>query len=388
MPTADLRIFRCTSGYDAAGKHVLQDAVLDERRVMPIWLPGLLEVNALAAPLNRALTYQLKQHELNIVLSFLKASPAGKVAARLDDLKAAARHIRSFVIESVGMGMLTATMRDFYRWNGNHTHLEHFDALPIRISSNYLRGGVRPDLLFLDPAIPTSAMAGEARGRSTKPPTSLTPLKAQWQRLDEILSWSARHRYHPVTMAWTCLGGPSVGVDFFHIEFPPPPRRRPAPQSVPVRPPPQTPRENSDPAESSSSSITDYFGRRQVREGSSVSGPEEEVRGLRANVTTAIEHLYQTAPLEDRTQIFNGAPVRGSWVPANLLGATRTQLFLGVLSEEPPADFQMALRERRRANSDAAFDPIQVELLGRLIVAVSLDSDFAPPWQAVAARLE
>ncbi|MEU8631794.1 hypothetical protein AB0C38_06495 [Amycolatopsis sp. NPDC048633] len=402
MPTADLRVFRCTSGYNSAGEHVLEDAVFDRQGPMPIRIPSLLEVNALATPLHRALTYRLKQHELNLVLSFLKARPTGGVAARLDDLRAAARHIRGFVIESVGMGMLTATMRDFYRWSGNHEHLEHFDALPLHIKGNYLRGGVRPDLLFLDPFAPKNRIAGEARGRSTKPLASSMPSKAQQQRLDEILDWSARHSYHPVTMAWTCFGGPTLSVDLFHIEFPPPAQRRstrppdtPAPTGSRPRKERSTRRPGMPPSadEESGRIPRSRNGADRVeqrpREESSFSDQEDdrdEVRGLQANVTTSIERLWRTAPPGDRTQVFNEGPVRGDWVSANLLGAARTHLFLGVLGEEPPAAFQRRLRERS-ADSDAIFDPIQVDVLGRLIIAVSLDSEAPPLWQEVAARL-
>src|SRR4051794_27820428 len=112
MPTADLRTFRCTTGYNAAGELVIQRTEAEPQRSMPIWIPELLEVNVLAAPLGRPLAYRVKQHELNLVLSFLNTPDTGRVSARRDDLKSTARHISAFVVESVGMGMLTAAMRE------------------------------------------------------------------------------------------------------------------------------------------------------------------------------------------------------------------------------------------------------------------------------------
>ncbi|MFJ1766671.1 hypothetical protein ACIOD2_40530 [Amycolatopsis sp. NPDC088138] len=395
MPTADLRVFSCTSGYNAAGEHVLDKAEIVERRDMPIEVPQLLQVNALAAPLRRRLAYRVKQYELNLVLSFLTIPRAGRVAARTTDLRATARHISAFVTESVGMGMLTATMRDFHHWKGDHDHLEHFDALPSDIAGAYRQQrGVRPDLLFRDPAALDSGMAGEARGRTTRPPKSPQPLVAQRRRLDEILGWSARQAYHPVTMAWTCLGGPGVGVDLFDITFPPPSHRRPAPPdpSPPKRPVPEE--QPARPAHPTDRSDTTEAVERERREYQSLprdsdsDGPYvfEAERALSVNAFTAIEHLYQTAPRGDETQIFNDEPVRGDWVSADLIGQSNIQLFLGVLADEPPPTLQSALRARRR-RFEAAYDEIQVDVFGRLIVAVSLDSRFAPPWREIATRL-
>lgn len=356
---------------------------------MPVWIPQLLEVNALAAPLRRRLAYRVKQYELNLVLSFLTIPPIGNVAARTTDLKATARHISAFVTESLGMGMLTATMRDFRDWTGDHDDLEHFDALPGDIAGNYQQRGIRPDLLFRDPAAQDRGMAGEARGRTTRPPKALQPLVAQRRRLDEILGWSARHAYHPVTMAWTCLGGPVVGVDLFDITFPPPSHRRPLPPP-PAPTPPKRPVPEDRPARPSTPEA-DRRGRRDYQRLSQDSGSEvpydfEAERALSVNALAAIEHLYRTAPRGTETQTFNDEPVRGDWVSADLVGSSSTQLFLGVLADEPPPTLQSRLRSRRSRFEDAS-DEIQVDVFGRLIVAVSLNSQFTPPWRDVLARL-
>ncbi|WP_439384020.1 hypothetical protein [Amycolatopsis lexingtonensis] len=395
MPEADLRIFRCTTGYNATDHLVLDQAEPVQPRSMPIWVPELLEVNALAAPLGRRLAYRVKQYELNLVLSFLTTPRAGKVAARRDDLKSTARHISAFVVESVGMGMLTATVRDFYRWAGDHEHLEHFDALPTDVAAAYSKGGVRPDLLFRDPAGDDTGMAGEARGRSTRPSSRREPLAAQRQRLDKILGWSQRHDHHPVTMAWTYFGGAGLGVDLFDITFPPPSQRRaapppstrPSPRNDFAQPgPPTRPYDVSDPGPT-----TGHYRRDDNRPSAqrSIAADSEGLgfaMGLSVNVTGAVDQLYETAPVGDLTQTLNGELVRGDWVSADLLGGSGTQLFLGVLPEEPNPTLQRTIRERR-TNPERADDRVQVDVFGRLLVAVSLDSDRPPRWREITTRL-
>jgi hypothetical protein len=376
MPTVDLRVFHCASGDNAAGQHVLEETALGQRESMPVWIPGLLEVNALATPLERNLTYRLKQHELNLVLSFLTLTPDGTVSARITDLRAAARHIRGFVTESVGMGMLTAAVRYFYRWNGSHAHLKHFDTLPSHLAGRYRRLGVRPDLLFLDPAESGRRMAGEARARSTKPSPRSTPLKAQLQRLDEILGWSGQHDQHPVTMAWTCLGGAALSVDLFDVEHTHRPPRQPEAAGTPGACSSQAPNWWLITATDDTS---DPYRNRQMPS----AGP---LADFSVNASQDVDRLYATAPDGDDSQVLDGQRVRGDWVSADLLGRSTTRLFLGVLPREPSPPLETLLQERR-TNEDFLFDPLQVDIFGRLIVAVSLDRRTPPPWPDVAARL-
>ncbi len=397
MPTADLRIFRCTTGYNAADELIVEQAEADKPKSISIWVPELLEVNALAAPLGRRLAYRVKQHELKLVLSFLDIPRYGMVTVRRDDLKSAARHIGAFVVESVGMGMLTATMRDFYRWTGDHDHLEHFDALPTDLSDAYLRVGVRPDLLFRDPTGVKKGVAGEARGRSTRPSTLLRPLAAQRHRLDRILGWSQRHAYHPVTMAWTYLGGEGLSVDLFDVVFPPPAQRRPAPSPSPTQPEPpasrdrpphpgQPPRHSDryEPAlDDERPEVNRPSGQRRIR---AVADDYNFGMSLSVNFTGTVDHLYETAPAGSPEQVLDGEEVRGDWVSTDLLGASTTQLFLGVLPEEPSPALQRGIRERR-TDPERTTDHVQVDVFGRLIVAVSLGRNAPPPWEDVAARL-
>ncbi|SED73562.1 hypothetical protein SAMN04489727_9143 [Amycolatopsis tolypomycina] len=397
MPTADLRVFRCTTGYNAAGELIVDQVEVDDLTSMSIWVPELLEVNALAAPLGRPLAYRVKQHELNLVLSFLDTPRFGMVTARRDDLKSAARHISAFVVESVGMGMLTATMRDFYQWTGDHDHLEHFDALPKDLLPAYQKVGVRPDLLFRDPAGAEKGVAGEARGRSTRPSPLLKPLAAQRKRLDKILGWSQRHTYHPVTMAWTYLGGTGLSVDLFDVVFPPPAQRRPAPSPPPIQPEPPVsgngptrPEQPPGPSDVHESGLgveqPDISRPSEQRRIRAVADDYDSGMSLSVNFTGTVDNLYETAPAGGPEQVLDGAQVRGDWVSADLLGASTTQLFLGVLPEEPSTTLQQRIRERR-TDPERSADRVQADVFGRLIVAVSLDSDSPPRWEEVADRL-
>ncbi|MEV6445891.1 hypothetical protein [Amycolatopsis sp. NPDC051716] len=395
MPTADLRIFRCTTGYNAADELIVEQAEVDQERPISIWIPELLEVNALAAPIGRHLAYRVKQHELNLVLSFLNTPHSGKVTARRDDLKSAARHIGAFVVESVGMGMLTATVRDVYQWAGDHEHLEHFDALPRDLFDSYQRVGVRPDLLFRDPAGAETGVAGEARGRSTRPSSLLRPLAAQRQRLNKILGWSHRHAHHPVTMAWTYLGGAGLSVDLFDVALPPPAQRRPAPSPPPQTEPPDSgdgythPSQSPRPSDVHESVLDDERPESRPSEQRRIRAVADDYdfgMSLSVNFTGTADHLYDTAPAGGPEQILDGEEVRGDWVSADLLGASATQLFLGVLPEEPSPTLQREIRERR-TNPQRTADLVQVDVFGRLIVAVSLDSDSPPSWREIAARL-
>ncbi|MEU3626927.1 hypothetical protein [Amycolatopsis coloradensis] len=407
MPTADLRVFRCESDYDANGELVVVRATLDKRRPIDVWVPSLLKVNTLAAPLRRRMAYRVKQHELNLVLSFLSMSKSknSRVRARVGDLKSAARHIGAFVTESVGMGMLTATVSDHFRWPGNHDDLEHFDTLPARFAGDYHRRGVRPDLLFLDPAVGISRMAGEARGRSTRPPRKMRPTAEQRRRLNQMLGWSERHNYHPVTMAWTCLGGPALAVDLFDVTLPPSGQRRP-PSAPASEPPPgsrvpdaevEGPRSIATAGDASGGGIVDPQGERTNerladRSYHAVDGTDESgfsgmdfEMGMRAYARNFVDYLYETAP-ENGRQVLDDEPVRGGWVKTDLVGSSKTHLFLGVLRSEQLEDRQDTLRRRRLEGGWT--DDIQVDVFGRLIVAVALDSATASSWEQVSTRLE
>lgn len=64
------------------------------------------------------------------------------------EFKASAGHIKRFVTESFGMGMLTAAVERHYRWKLSDSDLSKFDVLPAKFASLYPASGVRPALLF------------------------------------------------------------------------------------------------------------------------------------------------------------------------------------------------------------------------------------------------
>ncbi|MBB4687691.1 hypothetical protein [Amycolatopsis jiangsuensis] len=120
MPTIALRDFRCSSQYTTSGTLVLAEVRLVDERPLQVALTEVLQVNALAARLRRRMAYRVLQHELRLVLSFLRTPKNGRLVARTGDIQSAARHIGSFFAESVGLGLLTAGMRSEHGWDGDY----------------------------------------------------------------------------------------------------------------------------------------------------------------------------------------------------------------------------------------------------------------------------
>ena|SRR5215469_10377312 len=75
-----------------------------------------------------------------------------------------AGHIKRFVSESVGLGMLTAAAEEYFMWQYAPDLIYNFDILPGELQDDFPKKGVRPDLLFkFDDG--ARALAGEARGQ-------------------------------------------------------------------------------------------------------------------------------------------------------------------------------------------------------------------------------
>jgi hypothetical protein len=85
--------------------------------------------------------------------------------------RASSGHVKRFVSESFGLGMLTAAVERHYRWKLSDSDLANFDVLPAKLASRYSSSGIRPDLLFdFSSQGEEKRLAGEARGRSSSRP--------------------------------------------------------------------------------------------------------------------------------------------------------------------------------------------------------------------------
>lgn len=86
------------------------------------------------------------QHELRLLLSFLVDRPGSPLTLRQADFQASSGHIKRFISESFGLGMLTAAAERHNRLKLNDIDLHNSDALPV--ATQYPGSGIRPDLLF------------------------------------------------------------------------------------------------------------------------------------------------------------------------------------------------------------------------------------------------
>lgn len=362
VSNVDLRMFSVVAGRDRHGRFVADTIHLDAEFHMPVRLADVVKVNALSVPLSKDASYRVLQHELRLLLSYLPGRIGSPLRLCKAEFQASASHIRRFVTESLGLGMLTAAVESQFKWQRDARALAHFDVLPARLVGRYQTAGARPDLLFgFGTDSGPRRLAGEARGRSGKRHKAPTPSTAQRRRLDEILDWSDRHRHHPVTMTWAYTGADTVEVDMFvlnelNTNFD-------QPQSI-----------DDDPS--------------GPRRGEDELTPDQVAARAEKRVRRATDDLYRTAPDSSDDRFAFDRQVRGEWAPANLLGPSNLHLFLGVMHNELAAAELAAIRRARetdvRSRED---DPIQVEVLGRIVIAVSLDRATAPPWAEVRARL-
>lgn len=354
---------------------------------LPVGLARLIHINALACDLNRVLDYRTKQLEVRLLASYLVApGTGGPLQVDHRAFVASSRHIRGFVTECSGLGMLTAAGEALFAWDSTAQALHSFDALPGRMLTDYRSVGIRPDLLF---HLPGGRIAGEARGRHRRPNTLLPkqPLAEQKSRLQELALWSASHQEHAYFMSWVWIGRFGVAVDIFlpqngrwdgtldprwhrHSEgrqwhFPvqeqqhrppaPPPGHAPDGDLGPLLD--SLPGKHGPPA---------TYPLQRVSHVQPAPDPQEQA-------AHRAQRLYATAPEADAE--LAGIPVRGTWVPADTLGPARHEVLLAVLAEQPPR--QVGVRERLE-RAEGRFDAC---LDGRLLTVVRSAASPPPRWQ-------
>lgn len=119
-----------------------------DERTWDIDLAEVVMVNGLAVPADRTLTYRVMQHELRLLLSFLVEGPRSPLSLRHADFRASSAHVKRFISESFGLGMLTAAAERHHRWKLDDNDLYNFDVLPAKVAAQYPSSGIRPDPLF------------------------------------------------------------------------------------------------------------------------------------------------------------------------------------------------------------------------------------------------
>ncbi|QLJ04945.1 hypothetical protein HZZ00_30605 [Streptomyces sp. NEAU-sy36] len=215
MNTVHARLWRTTV---AIGSDGLAEAVIATelgRRSLPVSLSQLVSINALACDLRGVIDEGVHDHEVNLLTSYIAEATSGTpLTAHYSRLQAASRHIRSFVSECTGLGVMSAVSEELFAWKPGKRSLNSFDVLPRRLGVVFGRKGPRPDLLF---HLESGAIAGEARGRSRKEQTLFpkSATKPQKGRMLTLANWSIDHADHPYFMSWVWIGPSGVVVDIF-----------------------------------------------------------------------------------------------------------------------------------------------------------------------------
>ncbi len=338
-------------------------------RLLPVDLSYAVSVNALAVP-SGPVRYETRQHELRLVLCYLNSEPGTAIRLRDEPFRASASHIRRFVSESIGLGMLTAAVQAAYQWQATSGAIAHFDALPTALAGHYNVTKARPDLLFDMPGV---TLAGEARGRSEAPPTRVTA--QQRDRLNSLLPWSHHHGVHPLAVTWAYTTGHGITVDLFTRSGRLPGMTGPVgqPMPSPVAFQPELFDQLAEPTAETPASRARRDSRARDFDRSS---PRELATTIARRVNDIADQLYATAP--QSSVHVAGQELRGAWTGLDLLGPSTGSFLLGVL--ERPLDREQSLDLTARLHRENQFDDngLSAHVAGRLVIAITAERD--QPW--------
>ncbi len=116
MGVIDVRRFKVATTCGPGGDLEVADVWLADEDAWDIDLAEVVKVNGLAVPADRKLTYRVIQHELRLLLSFLVDQPGSPLTLRHTEFRASSLHVKRFISESFGLGMLTAAAEHHHRW--------------------------------------------------------------------------------------------------------------------------------------------------------------------------------------------------------------------------------------------------------------------------------
>ncbi|WP_190856015.1 hypothetical protein [Actinomadura sp. RB99] len=369
----------CKPGIDGSGANTIQHAHIGPASEfeVSVRMASLISVNARATPIRGRVRYWSRVAELRLLLSFLDERRFAPLLLRATPFHASAGHIRRFVSEGAGLGLLTGVTEAIYGWRAGRTTLANFDALPTSLVHKYKASGVRPDLLF---QLREGDLAGEARGRSSPPPKSVRA--DQLQKLQKLLVWSDAHDEHPFVMSWASVTETGTTIDFFECRmdggFRRNPRRPARERGRPIRV-----MEDALPQRLISDGVPEAtVPSRPTRPQADQTRPGDLAAEADECVRQVDEELYESAP-ELSDGIMFDRSVRGAWAPLDLLGEPGDYLFLGIMSHALSEDEAegVAARRSRRGLADGGDEdaPVQGEITGRLIAAVTRDRRPEPP---------
>ncbi len=171
MGVIDVRCFNVATYFGDSGDLEVADIQPAGEDAWDVDLAEVVKVNGLAVPADRTLSYRVMQHELRLLLSFLVDELGSPLTLRRGDFRASSAHVKRFISESFGLGMLTAAVERHHRWKLNDGDLHNFDVLPAKVAAQYPGSGIRPDLFSTSPTKGTrndsraKHAAGHPRGR-------------------------------------------------------------------------------------------------------------------------------------------------------------------------------------------------------------------------------
>ncbi|MFB6847945.1 hypothetical protein ACFCXS_24260 [Streptomyces sp. NPDC056373] len=390
MSSVRARVWRFTVEKGKAGAEAVQ-AVEIGQGPLPVSLAAVVNINALACDLRKTVDQRVRDHEISLLLSYIAGSPgAGSLGVDCPALDSSSGHIRRFVSECTGLGVMTAASEALFDWKPGANGLSSFDVLPGKLVGTYAKKGVRPDLLY---DLATGPLAGEARGRRRDHKQMFPAGKgtqAQKARLEKLAQWSVDHGDHAYFMSWVWLGTGGIYVDIFLPDDAPataglktgwidmPGSGQPWRFRVP-RPDPRR-REDLEPE-----------GSLGVRADSAPSDVEGSADVTGAYVRTAIRRaepvveaaMNRSFSREDTLGTFSGVEVRGRWIRGDAVGQARHEVLLGVLEERVPVDH----RAQRRQLASRTDDRLDVFLEGRLLTIVHPVDSPRPSWDRVQSEL-
>ncbi|WP_017559575.1 hypothetical protein [Nocardiopsis baichengensis] len=391
MSSVHARVWRFTVERGIAGAEAVQ-AVEVGQGTLPVSVAAVVNFNALACMLRATVDQRVRDHEVGLLLSYITGSSGtGPLGVDCPALDSSSGHIRRFVSECTGLGVMTAASEALFDWKPGADGLSSFDVLPAKLLGRYARKGVRPDLLY---DLADGPIAGEARGRRREAKQMFpvgTGTAQQRERLVKLAQWSVEHNDHDYFMSWVWLGTGGVYVDIFLPEdslaaaklrtdwiqaqgSKAPWRFRVPRPALPQRAAP----EPNDPtalltatARSEATGPAPFTGA-DVRAAISDSEPVVE---------TAMNRFFERE--EQTLGRYSGVPVRGRWIRGDAVGQARHEVLLGVLAERVPND-QRARSSRRALRMSEGLDAF---LTGRLLTVVHQATAPRPSWGRIVDEL-
>lgn len=392
MSSVRARVWRFTVEKGMAGAETVR-AIEIGQGALPVSLAAVVNINALACDLRKTVDQRVRDHEISLLLSYISGSPGtGPLGVDCPALDSSSGHIRRFVSECTGLGVMTAASEALFDWKPGVHGLSSFDVLPGKLVGTYAKTGVRPDLLY---DLAAGPLAGEARGRR-RDHKQMFPVgkgtQAQKTRLEKLAQWSVDHDDHAYFMSWVWLGTGGVYVDIFLPDDSPavaglrtgwidmpgstPPWRFRVPRPDTRR---QADLEQEGPVASADSAPESGGQGPAASPGAHVRAAINQAEPL---VDAAMNRSFSRE--EDTLGTFSDVPVRGRWIRGDAVGQARHEVLLGVLGERVPVDHRA---QRHRLASQEA-DRLDVFLEGRLLTVVHPVDSPRPIWDRIQAELQ